>query len=100
MGFDYVSFRSLSTFLLCFPLRISSCLRSGLSWLNWWVSFAPDFQCLYFCGSSCLFYLRFNFDFYVSKKCTYELGIFHANQTTKCLMNQGRTKGEGWSTEN
>ena len=34
---------------------------------NWWVSFAPDFQCCYFCESSCLFYLRFNFDFYVSK---------------------------------
>ena len=25
---------------------------------------------------------------------------FHANQTTKCLRNLGRTKGEGWSTEN
>ena len=24
----------------------------------------------------------------------YELGIFHANQTTKCLRNQGRTKGK------
>ena len=35
--------------------------------LNWWVSFAPDFQCCYFCESSCLFYLRFNFYFYVSK---------------------------------
>ena len=32
--------------------------------------------------------------------CIYELGIFHANQTTKCLKNQCRTKGEGWSTEN
>ena len=31
------------------------------------VFFAPDFQCWYFCESSCLFYLRFNFDFYVSK---------------------------------
>ena len=33
-------------------------------------------------------------------KSTYELGIFHANQTTKCLRNQNRTKGEGWSTSN
>ena len=41
--------------------------RSGLSWFNWWLSFAPDFQRLYFCESSGLFYLRFNFDFYVSK---------------------------------
>ena len=32
--------------------------------------------------------------------CIYELGIFHANQTTKCLRNQGRTKGEGWSGAN
>ena len=29
-------------------------------------SFAPEFQCYYFCESSCLFYLSFNFDFYVS----------------------------------
>ena len=29
--------------------------------------FAPDLQCWYFCEYSCLFYLRFNFDFYVSK---------------------------------
>ena len=39
----------------------------GLSWFNWWVSFAPEFLCCYFCESSCLFYLSFNFDFYVSK---------------------------------
>ena len=32
-----------------------------------WVSFAQEFQCCYFCESSCLFYLSFNFDFYVSK---------------------------------
>ena len=43
------------------------CLRLGLSWFNWWVSFAPEFQCCYFCESSCLFYLSFNFYFYVSK---------------------------------
>ena len=30
----------------------------------------------------------------------YELRIFHANRTTKCLRNQGRTKGEGWTTAN
>ena len=33
----------------------------------WWVSFAPELQCCYFCEPSCLFYLSFNFDFYVSK---------------------------------
>ena len=42
-------------------------LRSGLSWFNWWISFAPEFQCDYFCESSCLFYLSLNSDFYVSK---------------------------------
>ena len=26
--------------------------------------------------------------------------MFHANRTPKCLRNQGRTKGEGWSTAN
>ena len=31
------------------------------------------------------------------RKCTYGLGIFHANQTTKCLKNQSRTKVEGRS---
>ena len=35
--------------------------------VNWWVSFAPEFQCCYFCESLCLFYLSFNFDFYVFK---------------------------------
>ena len=39
----------------------------GLSLFDWWVFFAPEFQCCYFCESSCLFYLSFNFDFYVSK---------------------------------
>ena len=28
------------------------CLRLGLSWFNWWVSFAQEFQCCYFCESS------------------------------------------------
>ena len=43
------------------------CLRLGLSWFNWWVSFAQEFQCCYFCESSCLFYLSFDFDVCVSK---------------------------------
>ena len=43
------------------------CRNSVVSWFNWWVSVAPDFQCWYFCEFSCLFYLEFNFDFYVSK---------------------------------
>ena len=29
-------------------------------------NFAPEFQCCYFCESSCLFYLSFNSDFSVS----------------------------------
>ena len=33
--------------------------------LQLWVSFAPDFQCCYFCESSCLFYLSFNSNFCV-----------------------------------
>ena len=49
------------------PSDFPGCLRLGLSWFNWWVSFAPEFQCCYFCDSSCLFYLSFNFDFCVSK---------------------------------
>ena len=46
---------------------LPGCLRSGLSWFNWWISFAPEFQCGYFCESSYLFYLSLNSDFYVSK---------------------------------
>ena len=53
--------------LLYLDLPFQGCLRLGLSWFNWWVSFAPEFLCCYFCESSCLFYLSFNFDFYVSK---------------------------------
>ena len=48
-------------------LNLPGCLRLGLSWFNWWVSFAPEFQCCYFCEFSCLFCLSFNIDFYVSK---------------------------------
>ena len=44
-----------------------SLIAVGAVVFNWWVSFAPEFQCCYFCESSCLFYLSFNFDFYVSK---------------------------------
>ena len=32
------------------------------------------------------------------RKCTFDLGIVHANQTFKCLRNQCTTKGERWST--
>ena len=39
----------------------------GINEVNWWISFAPEFQCDYFCESSCLFYLCLNSDFYVSK---------------------------------
>ena len=42
-------------------------LGSDLSGFNWWVSFAPKFQCCYFYESSSLFYLSFNSNFYVSK---------------------------------
>ena len=46
------------------------------------------------------FYLSFNSDFYVPKIMQLWARIFQANRTTKCLRNQGRTKGEGWSTAN
>ena len=45
--------------------------RDVLGWayrgLTGGVFFASEFQCCYFYESSCLFYLSFNFDFYVSK---------------------------------
>ena len=30
--------------------------------------------------------------------CTYALGVFRAGRTAGCQWNQGRTRGEGWST--
>ena len=54
--------------------------------------------CMHICLSVIkLFALKTIFR-YIHKR--FELGIFQANQTTKCLRNHGRTKGEGWSTEN
>ena len=47
------------------PLRVV--LGRVYRGFNWWVSFAPEFQCCYFCESSRLFYLSFNSEFYVSK---------------------------------
>ena len=47
--------------------RLPNLKKDELSWFNWRVSFAPEFQCCYFCEPSCLFYLSFNFNFYVSK---------------------------------
>ena len=41
--------------------------KQSLIWFNWWISFAQELQCCYFCESSCLFYLSFNSDFYDSK---------------------------------
>ena len=34
------------------PFGTPGCLRSGLSWINCWISFAPEFQYCYFCESS------------------------------------------------
>ena len=48
LGVPSFSFRVSSTrgseFLLP-GFFIPGCLMSGLSWFNWWVSFAPDFLC-------------------------------------------------------
>ena len=54
-------------FIIYFGSSKTCLLRLGLSWFNWWVSFAPEFQCCFFFESSCLFYLSFNFDFCVPK---------------------------------
>ena len=51
-------------FALHHPWQLCRC---GLRGLTGGVFFAPEFQCWYFCESSCLFYLSFNFDFYVSE---------------------------------
>ena len=53
--------------VLLLQSQLPGCLRSGLSLFICWISFAPDCQCCYFSESTCLFYLRFNFHFYVSR---------------------------------
>ena len=86
--------KQLLQFQLCACVRVL-CVTRGFTL----VSFAPDFQCCYFCESSCLFYLRFNVDFYISKimhLCARNL----PRKPNNCLKNQSRTKGEGWSTAN
>ena len=52
--FQFMNFLFIADVLHCGKRATT---RSGLSWFNWWVSFAPEFQCYYFCESSCLFYL-------------------------------------------
>ena len=39
--------------MLCIGKCIEKQILADLSWFNWWVSFAPEFQCCYFCESSC-----------------------------------------------
>ena len=51
-------------------------------------------------GTNCAFLVADLFLFCYERDFIYELGILHANRTTKCLRSQGRTKGEGWSTAN
>ena len=99
---DIFILMSIWNFMLTWVENEKSFITSGpgLSWLNWWVSFAPDFQCCYFYEFSCLFYLRFNFDFNVSKIMHLWVRNLPRNQTTECLRNQSRTKGEDWSTVN
>ena len=64
---DCKSSSTITSVKVNIKVQFPGCLRLGLSWFNWWVSFAPEFQCCYFCESSCLFCLSFNSDFYVSK---------------------------------
>ena len=56
------------------------CLGSGMSWFNWWVSFAPDFHCCYFCESSCLFILDIILISVFLGLCACGLGVFHVNR--------------------
>ena len=64
---------------------IPGCLRSGLSWFNWWVFLLRIFSvAIPVCPHVC-FILVLILDSMLLRECTYELGIFHANRKTKCL---------------
>ena len=56
---------------------------------------------VYLCTSSVMFYISTQFCEIISNgvKIIERTRIIHANQSTKCVRNQGRTKGEGWSTK-
>ena len=71
------------------------CLGLGLSWFGWWVSFAPEFRCCCFCGSSCLFYLSFNFDFCVSKIMRLWVGSLPRRPGGWVSGGPGRSWGRG-----
>ena len=36
-------------------IKVKGQMLGTVTSFNWWVSFAPEFQCCYFCESSCLF---------------------------------------------
>ena len=58
-----IQFYHCSYWLTVLPLYLGTVVASNMLL----VGFAPEFQCYYFCESSCLFYLSLNSDFYVSK---------------------------------
>ena len=64
---------------------------------------APKFQSCYFWESSCMYFCYILVFIFISMFLRYyihKLGMFHANQTTKRVINQSRTKYVGWSTTN
>ena len=69
--------------------------RSGLSWFNWLVRLLRNFSVAISASPHVCFISVLILISIFLRQCIYELGIFHANRTTKCLRNQGRTKGEG-----
>ena len=77
-----------------------SCPRSGLSGLTGGFLLLRIFRVAFSVSPHVYFILDLTLTPIFLRQCTYELGIFHANQTTKCLRDQSRTKGEGWSTAN
>ena len=83
--------------------RLVADAHSGLSWVGpvvvWLgVSFAPEFRCGCFCGSSCLFCLGLGSDFYVSEIVHLWAGSLPRRPSGWVSGGRGGTGGEGWST--
>ena len=80
------------------PLRV--CLGRAYRSLTGWFLLLRNFSVAISVSPHVCFILVLILISMFLRKCIYELEIFHANRTTECLRNQGRTKGEGWSTAN
>ena len=74
------------------------CLGLGLSWFGWGFLLQNFSVAISVSPHVCFILVLILFSMFLGW-CICGLGLFHANQTTWCLRNQGGAGGGGWSTE-